>query len=183
MKKFISVITLAAVLLLPVLLNGCLTFHKVSYIVKLKNPNEGSVLVTAYDIRSTAATGKELNEDKDNLFNYMLKSSKFLSDQKEQGKEITSRKLFLEKGQLDGQGEYKFTSISKVEGMKYNGGFHFLNLQPDDSVIATNGTIIKSNGYKRIMWDSTFTELKFTMLGNPFTNKSKFKSLAPYFKP
>ncbi len=165
-----------------VLFSGCLTFHKVSYVVKLKNPNEGTVLLTAYDIRSTAETKKEFEEDTNNLFNYMLKSSKFIKDEEGQGKEIVSRKLFLENGQLVGQGEYKFTDINNVEGMKYDGGFHYLNLQPDDSVIATNGLIIKSNGYKRIMWDSTYTELKFTMLGNPFTNKSRFKSLAPYFK-
>ncbi len=183
MKKIISITSLTAILLLPMLLNGCLTFHKVSYVVKLENPNEGTVLLTAYDIRSTATTKKELDEDKNNLFNYMLKSSKFIKDEEGQGKEIVSRKLFLENGQLVGQGEYKFTDINNVEGMKYESGFHYLNLQPDDSVIATNGTIIKSNGYKRIMWDSTYTELKFTMLGNPFTIKSKFKSLAPYFKP
>ncbi len=165
------------------LFSGCLTFHKVSYVVKLKNPNEGTVLLTAYDIRSTASTQKEFNEDKNTLFNYMLKSSKFLQDQKGQGKEVISRKLFLENGKLDGRGEYKFTGINNVEGMKFDGGFHYLNLQPDDSVIATNGTIIKSNGYKRIVWDSTYTELDFTMLGNPFTHKSRFKSLAPYFKP
>ncbi len=178
MKKII--IPLAVIFL--TLFDGCLTFHKVSYVVKLKNPNEGTVLLTAYDIRSTAATKKEFNEDKDNLFNYMLKSSKFLRDQKTQGKEVTSRKLFIEKGELVGEGEYKFTDINNVEGMRYDGGFHYLNLQPDDSVIATNGTIIKSNGYKRIMWDSTYTELDFTMLGNPFTHKSRFKLLAPYFK-
>ncbi len=179
MKKLFLLITASTLI---TLFSGCLTFHKVSYVVKLKNPDEGTVLLTAYDIRSTAATGKELNEDKDNLFNYMLRSSKFLRDQKAQGKEVISRKLFIEKGQLVGQGEYKFTDINNVEGMKYDGGFHYLNLQPDDSVIATNGTVVKSNGYKRIMWDSTYTELDFTMLGNPFTHSSRFKSLAPFFK-
>lgn len=181
MRSKISVILILQILLMLVLFEGCLTFHKVSYIVKLKSPNEGTVLLTAYDIRSTAKTSSELNEDKNNLFEYMLKSSKFLQDEKAQGKEIDSRKLYIENDQLIGQGEYNFSNINSVEGMKYDGGFHYLNLQPDDSVIATNGTIIKSNGYKRIVWDSTYTELKFTMLGNPFTHKADFKSLAPYF--
>lgn len=160
---------------------GCLTFHKVSYDVTLVSPNEGSVVVTAYDLRSTAKTKTEFEQDKSNLFDYMLKSSEFLKDQKEQGKDIVARKLFLENGMLVGQGEYKFTDVSKVEGLRYDGGFHYLNLNLDDSVISTNGEIIRSKDFKRIVWDSTFKDLKFTMLGNPFTDKSKFKSLAPYF--
>jgi len=181
MNKIILNISMTTILILSLMLTGCLTFHKVSYEVKLKSPNEGTVLLTTYDIRSTAKTKKEFDEDKDNLFEYMLKSDKFLSDQKSQGKEILLRKLFIDNGELCGQGEYNFTDIKSVEGMKYDGGFHYLNLQPDDSVISTNGTMIKSNGYKRIVWDSTFTELKFTMLGNPFTKGTEFKPLAPYF--
>ena len=178
-----ALLILPAFLLIAVILNfyGCLTFHKVSYDVELKTPTEGSVVVTAYDLRSTAKTQTELEQDKNNLFDYMLKSDEFLKDQKAQGKDIVSRKLFIESGKLAGQGEYKFTDVSKVEGIHYEGGFHYLNLQPDDSVISTNGEIIKSKDFKRIVWDSTFKELKFTMLGNSFTDKNKFKSLAPYF--
>ncbi len=181
MKKSFSILQIIIPLLILIFFNGCLTFHKVSYIVKLINPNEGTVNLTAYDIRSTAKDKKEFEQDKDNLFKYMLLSSQFLKDQQVQGKDVISRKLYIQDGELIGQGEYKFTDIKNVEGMKYEGGFHYLNLSLNDSVISTNGEIVKSKNYKRIMWDSTYTELKFTMLGNSFTSGGPFKSLAPYF--
>ena len=179
-RKFLTAVFFFAILFLTAF-NGCITFHKVSYDVKLTSPNEGSVLVTAYDIRSTANTSKEFDDDKNTLFRYMLKSKQFPKDQKEQGKEIISRKLYVEDGKLIGRGEYKFTDISKVEGMKFEDGFHYINLNLEDSVISTNGEIIKSKEFKRIVWDSTFTELKFTMLGNSFSNHTQYKLLAPYY--
>ncbi len=181
MKRFYFIPVIAVGLFLLVTFSGCLTFHEVSYEVKLSNPNEGSVLVTMFDIRSTASANDEFNDDKKNLFQYMLKSKQFIEEQKPQGKDIISRKLFLENGKLNGQAEYKFIDISNVEGMKYEGGFHYINLKTDDSVIATNGEVIKSQDYKRIVWDSTFTELKFTMLANPFNSKDHYRLLAPYY--
>ncbi len=181
MKRTIKILT--AALLAAVITNfyGCLTFHKVSYDVSLKSPTGGSVVVTMYDIRSTAKTNTELQQDKTNLFDYMLKSKEFLTAQKKQGKDIVSRKLFLENEKLDGQGKYNFTNINNVEGILYDGGFHYLNLNLSDSVISTNGEIVKSSKFKRIMWDSTFKNLKFTMLGNSFSSSSDFKSMAPYY--
>jgi hypothetical protein len=181
MEKIFSLIKLLLPVFILILFNGCLTFHKVSYVVKLTNPTEGTVNLTAYDIRSTAKDSKEFEQDKNNLFQYMLKSDQFLKDQRTQGKDIISRKLYVENGELIGQGEYKFSEIKNVEGMKYEGGFHYLNLSLDDSVISTNGELIKSKDFKRIMWDSTFTELKFTMLGNSFQQDGPFRSLAPYY--
>ncbi|MDR3628549.1 MAG: hypothetical protein P4L45_17010, partial [Ignavibacteriaceae bacterium] len=46
---------------------------------------------------------------------------------------------------------------------------------------STNGEIIHSKEYKRIVWDSTFQELKFTMFSNEL-NGSQYKPLAPYYE-
>lgn len=162
--------------------NGCIVFHKVSYVVHLDTPTSGTVQVTAYDMRSNATTNKEFEQDKKNLFQYMFKSEKFVKAQKAQGKDITARKLSLDEGKLIGEGTYKFNNIENVEGIKYDGGFHFLNLGLDDSVMATNGEIVRSKEYKRIMWDSTYKELKFTMFSFSFKN-SKSRPLAPFYKP
>jgi len=176
-----SLIKIVITTLIMIFFTGCLTFHKVSYVVKLTTPTAGTVSLTAYDIRSTAKNNKEFDQDKNNLFQYMLKSKQFLADQQTQGKNIISRKLYVEDGKLIGHGEYKFTEIKNVEEMKYDSGFHYLNLSLGDSVISTNGEIVKSKSFKRIMWDSTYKELKFTMLGNTFQSGGPFKSLAPYF--
>ncbi len=162
--------------------NGCIVFHKVSYVVRLETPTSGTVLVTAFDMRSNANTKKEFEQDKKNLFQYMLKSKEFVTAQNAQGKNITSRKLFIDNGKLTGEGIYKFDNIQNVEGIKYDGGFHYLNLGLEDSVMSTNGEIVRSKEYKRIMWDSTFNELKFTMFSFSFS-KNNNMPLAPYYKP
>jgi len=178
-KRYFLLITF--ITSLTFILNGCIVFHKVSYNVKLDTPTSGSVKVTAYDMRSNATSNQEFEQDKNNLFQYMLKSQDFVNAQKSQGKNITSRKLSLKDGKLIGTGIYKFTDINKVEGIKYDGGFHYLNLNLDDSVMATNGEVVRSKGYKRIMWDSTYKELKFTMFSFSF-EKNNYRPLAPYYK-
>lgn len=183
MKKlniyFVSFITLLA---LPILLNGCIIFHKVSYDIKLDTPISGTVTVTAFDLRSNAKTNEEFEDDKKNLFDFMLKSKKFVQEQKKVGKNIISRKIFLKNKELIGEGIYKFNTINAVEGIQYEGGFHYLNLAPDDSVMDTNGEVINSKGYKRIMWDNSIKELKFTMFSFSF-DKDKYRELAPFYNP
>lgn len=178
----VKIISILSVFSLIFFLNGCIVYHKVSYKVNLKTPNSGIVTVKAYDMRSNADSQKEFNEDKKNLFQYMLKSKKFLSDQKSQGKAVQSRKLYMQNGKLMGEGSYKFDNIKNVAGINYDEGFHYLNLNLDDSVMATNGEVVRSAGYKRIMWDSTYKVLEFTMFSYSFKN-NKSIPLAPYFKP
>lgn len=182
MKTTVSkIIPFIFIVFLTFFLNGCIVFHKVSYVVNLDTPNSGIATVTAYDMRSNAGTNKDFNEDKTNLFQYMLKSKEFVVQQKMQGKDITSRKLYVEDDKLIGVGTYKFGNVGAVEGIKYQGGFHYLNLALSDSVMDTNGEIIRSNDYKRIMWDSTFKTLKFTMFSFSFEHNNS-RSLAPYYK-
>lgn len=180
MKKFYLYSSLLFVVALSVILSGCIIFHQISYDVKLDSPTSGIVMVTADDIRSDARLKPDLEKDKKYLFQHMLKSTEFIQEQKQSGKYVQDRNLRIDNGKLTGEGSYKFDDISAVEGIKYEGGFHYLNLGLDDSVVATNGEIIRSKDYKRIVWDSTFSELKFTMFSNDFTG-SMYKSLAPFY--
>jgi len=150
---------------LPLIIStqGCLVFHSVSYEVKLDNEKSGNVVVMVNDIRSDAVNTSELEEDKNQLFNFLLKSDDFIQQMKEEGKMITDRRLFNSEGKLKGNINYTFNDISDVEGIVYEETFYFLTLGVDDSVISTNGELIKSKNYKRIMWDSSLTVLKFEM--------------------
>ncbi|HKI77461.1 MAG TPA: hypothetical protein VKA26_02855, partial [Ignavibacteriaceae bacterium] len=134
-----------------------------------------------FNIKSNASTDEEFEEDKNNLFNYIMTSDKLVSQLKDEGKEITSRELFKDGKVLNGKAEYKFTDISKVEGIRFEDGFYYLTLALDDSVVSTNGQIIKSNEYKRILWDKNMKVLKFEMYSSGF-DEYKFKSLAPFLK-
>ena len=160
-------ITLLTFLFTCFILDGCLVGNKIVYEVNLTSHNKGTATVIYTNIRSNALGGAKLEEDKNILFSYMLKSDKFVDDMKKEGKEIISRDLFLEDGKLNGKATYRFSKLSDVENLSFEDRFYFVTLSLEDSVISTNGLILKSSNYKRIMWDSTFNTLKFEILTEP----------------
>jgi hypothetical protein len=155
---------LRLILLSPLfLLQGCLVFHTVSYEIILSDDNSGTVKMHVTDIRSDAMNVSELEEDKNQLFNFIWKSDEFVRQMKDEGKNITERRLFKSSGKLNGSVEYFFNDISKVEGIVYQEPFYFITLSPEDSIISTNGEVIVSEGLKRIMWDNSLKTLEFKM--------------------
>jgi len=160
MSNFLKVITL---LFFIAAFQGCIVFHTVSYEVKLNDDQTGSVELHVYDIKSDALNVSELDEDKNQLFNFMLKSDDFVEQMKEEGKFITDRKLYIADDKLNGKLSFNFNDLSTVEGMQYQAPFYFLTIGLQDSVVSTNGEVIYSEGLKRIMWDSSMTTLKFEM--------------------
>ena len=178
--NFRSATLVVTVIILMSLANGCLIFHKVSYEINLNPDNSGSTTVLVTDIRSDAKTDKDFEEDKNNLFNYMLKSNEFISLMKKNRKNIIKRDLSLNGDTLMGKAVYKFDNIKGIEGIEYESGFYFLTLGLDDSVVSTNGEIIRSKDYKRILWDSKINPLKFEMFSFSF-DKDPYRKLAPYY--
>jgi len=168
------------VLITAVLFNGCLLFQKVSYEITLTDKTKGYAEITFHDIKSDAIGNREFEEDKTALFDYMFKSDDFIQTQADEGKEITARSLFVDDDKLIGKVIYNFTEISTVEGIQYQDGFYFLTLSPKDSIISTNGQIVTSKEYKRIIWDNTFKTLKFEML--PDVTSSNVRDLKPFLK-
>jgi hypothetical protein len=156
-KKLISLI------LLTISIQGCLVFHTVSYEVNLDDEKSGNVTLNVSDIKSDASNVSDLEEDKNQLFNFMLKSNDFVQQLKDEGKIVTDRKLYVSNEKLNGSLNYSFSDISTVEGMQYQEPFYFLTLNLEDSVVSTNGEVIFSEGLKRIMWDNTIKTLKFEM--------------------
>jgi len=163
-------------------LSGCLTFHKASYEVNLEGPKNGTVTMTIYDIRSDADTDKQFEEDKNSLFNFILKSDDFLKTMLDEGKNILSRELYLENKKLNGKAAFAFNDIKRVEGIVFDEGFYYLTMEVDDSVISTNGEVISSKDHKRIIWDKNFKTLKFEMLSSSYEDNG-YKELAPFYKP
>lgn len=169
-------------LFLTLSISGCIDFYKVSYVIKLDTPDKGTAYVHLYDLRSDAVKEKDLETDKQNIFQYALKSNDFLQAMKQEGKNIQSRDLYVSGDTLDANVVYKFDSITSVENMQHDAGFYYLTLEPTDSVISTNGEIISSKDRKRILWDKSMSTLKFEILSNTFSGNS-YKMLGPYYKP
>lgn len=177
MKKILPVLIL---IFLAVSINGCLVPEKISYSIMLESQKSGVVTMQFYNIKSNAATDEEFNEDKESLFNYIAKGDKLPVQLKGEGKEVITRDLYLDNGILNGKAEYRFNNIEKVEGIRFEDGFYYLTLALDDSVISTNGQLIKSREYKRILWDKSIKNLKFEMYSSGF-NDREFKDLAPFY--
>lgn len=180
MKKYISFIII--LLFTVVFFDGCLVPQKISYTVILNGPNSGIVNMQFYNIKSNAENDKDFEQDKNNLFNYIFDSDKLIEQLKGQGKDVISRELYVDDNSLNGKAEYSFKDINKVEGIRFEDGFYYLTLALGDSVISTNGQIIKSKEYKRILWDKSIKTLKFEMYSSGFDD-STFKALAPFYKP
>ena len=143
------------------LLQGCLVFNSVFYEVNLTDINTGTVSMNVKDIRSDALDASELEKDKQQLFQDMLKGKDFVDQLKDQGRNILSRNLYVENGKLNGSVEYSFNDISSVENLVYQEPFYYVTFGLEDSIISTNGEIILSDDYKRIVWDNSITTLEF----------------------
>ena len=179
MKKFLPLIIF---LLSASLFDGCLIFHKMSYTINIDKDTTGTATIMVSDIRSDATAGSNLEADKKNLFEYIYKSPEFIKQMKDEGKTISNRELFLHGDTLIGKTDFSFGSIFSVEKIQYQDGFYYLTLTLDDSVLATNGSIIFSKDHKRILWDKSFKILKFEMLGYPF-KKDEYTRLSAFLNP
>ncbi len=162
-------------------ISGCLTFNTISYEVQLDPYGDGKVYVLINDIRSDSFNQKELDEDKKNLFEFLLKSDDFIKQMKDEGKSITKRELFVEEGKLKGKIEYSFDEITNVEGIVYESPYYFLTVAPSDSILSTNGQVMVSKDYKRIVWDNSIKVLKFKMFVAD-TDAKNLKSMAEFYK-
>lgn len=183
MKTKIIIIALfvLALFVLALLLTGCLTFNTISYEVHLDPYGEGNVNVIVSDMRSDSFNQKELDDDKKNLFDFLLKSENFVRQMKDEGKFITKRELIIEDGKLNGKVEYSFDEINNVEGIVYESPYYFLTIAPSDSILSTNGQVMISEDYKRIVWDNSIKVLKFKMFVSK-TEGSSLTSMAQFYK-
>ena len=169
MKNFSIIIIVFSLIFLT---QGCLLFHSVSYKVELEGTTSGKATVVVEDIRSDAMNNEELDSDKKNLFEFILESDDFITLMKDEGQFITSKELFNDDGMLNGKATFSFDDITKVEGIVYEAPFYFLTINPEDSILETNGEVIVSKDYKRIIWDDSFKTLEFKMFSEDFEGKN-----------
>lgn len=158
---------------------GCLVFQKISYEITINDDKSGTANVYITDITSDATDNDAFGQDTSALFTFMLKGKEFVDDMKNEGRFITSRKLIVSGDNLDAEVKYDFNYIAGIENISYEEGFYFLTMDPADSIISTNGEIIKSESYKRIMWDDKQKLLKFTMFS---AETDAYRKLSPYYK-
>jgi len=178
MKKIFFLIILISSI---TILSGCLVSERISYTVNLETPTTGNVVVNLYNIKSNAIGTREFEDDKNNLFEFALKDKNLVIQLEAEGKFVTHRSLFVKNDQLNAEVLYNFKDITKVEGIRFEDGFYYLTMALDDSLISTNGKLIISKEYKRILWDKNYKQLKFEMYSSGFDNNT-YKGLASFYK-
>ncbi|MDO8548954.1 MAG: hypothetical protein Q7S39_02225 [Ignavibacteria bacterium] len=177
MKKHLLIIFI----IVSFFLSGCLTFHRISYELNLEDDLKGKGIIKIFDIRSDAETDEEFEEDKNTLFEYTLKSEQFLTDMQNEGKDITSRRLYVKDDLLHGEAKFNFDDIRKVEGIAFEDDFYYITMELEDSIYSTNGEVIFSDDFKRIVWDKSTKTLLFEMIATDYDD-SYYKQLAPFYK-
>lgn len=180
-KKETELKTLTIFLTSVFIFSGCLTFHRISYKLNLEGELKGNGIITVYDIRSDAETESEFEEDKLTLFNYILDSENFLNDMRYEGKIILSRELFKEDNLLNGRAEFNFNDIRDVEAISYEDGFYFLTMDLQDSIHSTNGEVVYSDDYKRIIWGKDVKTIEFEMISTDYDDMY-YRDLAPFYE-
>ena len=156
-----NIIKILSLILLAISVQGCLVFNTVSYEINLNDANSGTVNMVFKDIRSDATDVSQLEQDKKQLFQDMAKSDEFVNQMKTEGRNILSRNLYITDGKLNGSVKYSFDDISSVENLVYQEPFYYVTFGLEDSIITTNGEIIISDDYKRIVWDNSIKTLEF----------------------
>ena len=178
MKKFKSIFVIICLMFIA---NGCLLLNSVQYEITPADGKSGSAILTVEDIRSDAINSTELDEDKKNLFDFMHKSDEFIKQMKGEGKIIKSRELIVDGETLNGKIVFDYDDIETVEGIVYEEPFYYLTLSPADSIISTNGEVIRSDMHKRIIWDNTIKVLKFKMFSDK-TDGQNLLGMAQYYE-
>lgn len=158
---------------------GCLVFEKISYEIKLNEDKSGSAKIYIWDITSDATDNEAFKQDTSALFTFMLKSDEFIEDMKNEGRFIVRRNLIVNGDNLDAEVEYNFKNIAGVENIVYEDGFYYLTMDIADSIITTNGEVIKSKNYKRILWDDKQKLLRFAIYSG---ETDAYRKLARYYK-
>lgn len=158
---------------------GCLVFEKISYEIKINEDKSGAATIYISDINSDATDSEAFKQDTIALFTFMLKSDDFIEDMKSEGRFINKRRLILNDNNLDAEVEYNFNNIAGVENIVYEDGFYYLTMDLADSVISTNGEVIKSKTYKRILWDDKQKFLKFAIYSG---ETDAYRKLSPFYK-
>lgn len=162
MMKLNKAITLVILTAIVFFAGGCIDVAKMTYKITIENGMKGHATVHYYDITSDAIGNKEFEEDKKLLFNLMYESQEFVDTMKVDGVSITSRKLFVENGKLNGEITFDFEDISALEPIRYESGIWFLTVMPEDSITAPDGQMVTGTGYKRVLWDGNKTEFEFS---------------------
>jgi hypothetical protein len=159
---------------------GCLVVEKVSYSIEMKSKTNGTATIVFYDIRSDAIGNNEFEDDKDLLFNNLLKSDDFAASMKQEGKTIKSRALEIRDEKLTATGVYDFADVERIEGIRFQDGYYFLTLQTEEEVLSTNGEIMTNPDYKRIIWKEGTRVLKFEIKSGQIIQDTR--DLVPVFR-
>jgi hypothetical protein len=147
-------------------ITGCLTYSTVEYRLKFNEDlMSGTITVQYSDIRSSEEKIEKQKGDFQDLVE-LVREDDFLLDSIEEGIYIKERKLFLEKGKLNGSYFGIFRDINlDDEAFKFNNDERRIVMSiNEDSQVESNGKISKNDKSVLITWPKEEREIYIKMI-------------------
>lgn len=157
MKKLLPALSL--LFLLP----GCLTFKTVEYTITVNKDLSATGVVIFRGIGSDVADPEQRKLDMEGLVEYGLKSTEFINDRKSEGREVRSRKLYVENGLLTAEIGFSVKKVSDIEGIYVNEEYIYVDVDPDSQLNHANGEINTYGGGSQVLWKKGPGKLTFAV--------------------
>lgn len=150
-------------LLLLLFLPGCLTFKTVEYTITVNKDLSASGVVIFRGIGSDVADPEQRKLDLEGLVEYGLKSTDFINDRRAEGRDIKSRKLYVDNGLLVAEIGFSVKKVSDIEGIYMNEEYIYVDVDPDSQLNSANGEINTYGGGSQVLWKKGPGKLSFAV--------------------
>ena len=170
MKKILPLLSIVFL----IFIFGCLTFEtiEIRIVFNENSSNQGKIDVIYSGIASTEEGLEKRQKDFEELIQ-LLEDDQFLLDQLTEGVYVKNRKLYEEHGKIIGKYSGIFANLKFDDNALKTANDEFLfMINRDQTVIETNGKIVKSDNNVFISWPMSQKELywKVKMKGDSKTN-------------
>jgi len=160
MKNRSRVAAAVAIGALWVGLSGCILIRTTEHRITLRSDGSGEAALRLIDIRSDETVDSLAERD----FRILMSSfdQEATKDFEDNGRKVTSKRLFTRNDTLVAEIEYTFTGLGSIEGLHVTDHELYLVVTDSRDIVRTNGHVEPwQKGSQRIVWDRDALRLMF----------------------
>jgi hypothetical protein len=139
MKTLSTAITVAGMLLAPLLLDGCLFVRETEHRIKLNDEGGGEAMVRLVDIRSDGETDSAVTADMNDLLASF--QGEVLKEFERKGRKLVGKRLTVQGDTLNAEFQYTFGSLASVEGLMVSAQELAIIVSEEREIVRTNGSV------------------------------------------
>jgi hypothetical protein len=141
-------------------LSGCILIRTTEHRITLRSDGSGEAVLRLIDIRSDETVDSLAQRD----FRILMSSfdQEATNDFEDNGRKVTSKKLFTRNDTLFAEVGYTFTGLGGIEGLHVTNNELYLVVNESREVVRTNGRVEAwQENAQRIVWDRNALRLMF----------------------